>query len=124
MRGVTLFEVLIVVAILAMVSGGVAVAALRYGARARVKHAGTEARTIRTAVGAWIFEGLAVCPTVVELREHEYLDSGTRGEDPWGRPYRVRCGKTISVRSSGPDRTAETSDDIVVPPLLGEEADF
>ena len=48
-RGVTLVEVLIVVAIIAMVAGGVAVFALPKYKEAQIKNAETGARIVRTA---------------------------------------------------------------------------
>ena len=52
-RGVTLVEVLIVVAIIAMVAGGVAVFALPKYKEAQIKNAETGARIVRTAVQQW-----------------------------------------------------------------------
>ena len=64
-RGVTLFEVMIVVAILAMVAGGVAVFALPKFKEAQIKEAKTGARVIRTAVQHWqVSNSESTCPTV------------------------------------------------------------
>ena len=52
-RRVTLFEVLIVVAILALISGSVGAAAMTYFDRTRKRTAESNAREIRAAVKGW-----------------------------------------------------------------------
>lgn len=113
--GVTLFEVLIVVAILAMVSSAIAVAALRYAERARTTHAKAQCATIRQAVQSYLFEGGADCPSLDALLAARLLEANAGVEDPWGAPYRISCEGEVTVRSSGPDRRGDTADDIVAP---------
>ena len=67
-RGVTHVEVLIVVAIIAMVASGVAVFALPRFREAQVKSAETGARVIRGAIMNWQRVNNEVsCPTVAQL---------------------------------------------------------
>jgi general secretion pathway protein G len=67
-RGVTLVEVLIVVAIIAMVAGGVAVFALPKYKEAQIKNAETGARIVRTAVQQWqAANNETSCPTISQL---------------------------------------------------------
>lgn len=108
---------MIVVALIAMVSGGVAVMAIRQAERAKLTHAATSARELRTAVQTyWLLESTNACPTVSELVEAQVLDEGANTEDPWGGEWRVNCDDgRIRVASAGPDRRAATKDDIVVP---------
>lgn len=117
-RGVTLFEVLIVVAILAMVAGAVAVVAIGYFDRARIRMAETNARTVRAAVkGYWIENHTAECPTVQELVHEEVLDRDNASKDPWGTAWRIECnGRDVIVSSNGRDLLPGTGDDIRVPP--------
>jgi general secretion pathway protein G len=116
-RGVTLFEVLIVVAILAMVAGGVAVFALPQFQKARVKTATAGCRTIRQAVNTWKMDPENTsCPSVSQLIEEKILDKGTNTSDPWNQPYAIQCTEDdVVVTSSGPDKKKGTSDDISVP---------
>jgi general secretion pathway protein G len=116
-RGVTLFEVLIVVAILAMVAGGVAVVGLPRFREAQVKTARTAAQTIRSAVHQWqLNNGDSACPTVSQLVEEKYLDRGTTTVDPWSQAFSITCTEAeVTVTSSGPDKKKGTADDVAVP---------
>lgn len=116
-RAVTLFEVLIVVAILAMVAGGVAVFALPRFKEAQVKTAKSAAQTIRSAVHQWqLNNGDSTCPTVSQLVEEKYLDRGTTTVDPWNQAFTITCTESeVIVASSGPDKKKGTPDDVVVP---------
>ncbi len=120
-RGVTLFEVLIVVAILAMVAGGVAVFALPQFQKAQVKTATTGCRTIRQAVNTWKMDPEnSSCPSVSQLIEEKILDKGTNTSDPWNQPYAIQCTEDdVIVTSAGPDKKKGTTDDISVPKSEG-----
>ncbi len=120
-RGVTLFEVLIVVAILAMVAGGVAVFALPKYRDAQVETARTGARTIRTAVQQWqAANNETSCPTVSQLVQEKHIDSATNTDDPWGEAYALTCtDDEVIVASKGPDKKKGTKDDIRVPSSAG-----
>jgi general secretion pathway protein G len=117
-RGVTLVEVLIVVAIMALVATGVAVAAMGYYQSTRVKTAGMNAAGLREAVkGWWMKHDDETCPTVDELITDGILDEGSLRKDPWGGSWRIECtGFRVTVSSDGPDRKQGTADDIRVPP--------
>ena len=116
-RGVTLFEVLIVVAILAMVAGGVAVFALPRFKEAQVKTAKSGAQTIRQAVMQWQLSNAdESCPTVSQLVSDKFLDTGSDNLDPWGQEYDIQCtGDEVMVSSGGPDKQKGGADDITVP---------
>ncbi len=116
-RGVTLVEVLIVVAIIAMVAGGVAVFALPKYREAQKTSAETGARVIRQAVQSWQAANNEIaCPTVSQLVQEKTLDPGANTNDPWGSPYVLNCTEDdVIVTSSGPDKKKGTKDDIRVP---------
>jgi len=116
-RGVTLFEVMIVVAILAMVAGGVAVFALPKFKEAQVKEARTGARVIRTAVQHWqVSNSESTCPAVSQLMQEKHLDPGQNTKDPWGQDYLISCSDDeVTVGSMGPDKKKGSKDDITVP---------
>jgi general secretion pathway protein G len=115
--GVTLFEVLIVVAILAMVAGGVAVFALPKYREAQITSAETGARVIRTAVQNWqAANNESSCPTISQLVQEKHLDPGQNTNDSWGQAYTLTCSDDdVVITSSGPDKKKGTKDDIRVP---------
>ncbi len=115
-RGVTLVEVLIVVAIIAMVAGGVAVLAIPKFREAQVTSTKTAARVIRTAVQQWQMTNGDTCPTVSQLIQDKQLDPGQNTDDPWGQAFVISCGEdVVTVSSYGPDKKQGTKDDITVP---------
>jgi general secretion pathway protein G len=116
-RGVTLFEVLIVVAILAMVAGGVAVFALPRFQDSQKKTAEAGARTIRMAVQQWqAANNETSCPTVSQLIQDKQLDTGQNTNDLWGQAYTLNCSDDeVTVTSNGPDKKKGGKDDISVP---------
>ena len=105
------------VAILAMVAGGVAVFALPRFREAQVDTAVTGARTIRQAVMQWQLTSTDdSCPTVSQLIQDKYLDTGADNKDPWGQDYAISCSADdVTVSSAGPDKKKGTGDDIRVP---------
>jgi len=116
-RGTTLVEVLIVVAIIALVAGGVGAAAFEYWIRAKTKHAVASAHVIRQAAKTWLAENDAgECPDFASLTNAGLLDRGGATHDPWNGPWRIECtGNDVIVGSKGSDGRADTEDDIVVP---------
>lgn len=116
-RGVTLIEVLIVVAIIAMVAGAASVGAMKAFGNAAQKTAINDARIVRTAVKAyWLEEGTDDCPTVERLVLAGALESDGRRADPWGQPFKIDCSENeVKVTSAGKDKRMGTPDDVVVP---------
>src|SRR5690606_22399505 len=102
--GVSLVEVLIVVAIMAMIAGGVSFAILPKMAETRVKTAKQSATEIRKAVQLWLIENGGECPSVSQLKKDGVLDKGGNSDDPWGKPFSIkREGTEVYVLSNGPD---------------------
>ncbi len=117
-RGMTLIEIMIVVAIIAMVAGGVAVVAIPKMKEAQVQQAETGARVIRSAVSQWQLaeNEYGECPTVSQLVEDKQLDAGQNSTDPWGEEYQITCADDeVIVSSAGPDKKKGSKDDIVIP---------
>lgn len=119
--GVTLLEVLIVVAIIAMVAGGVAFYALPRFRESQIKTAETGARVIRQAVQSWQASSNETnCPTISQLVQDKQLDPGANTNDPWGQAYTLSCTDgDVTVTSAGPDKKKGTKDDIKVPKSSG-----
>lgn len=117
-RGMTLIEIMIVVAIIAMVAGGVAVVAIPKMKEAQITQAETGARVIRSAVSQWQLaeNEYGECPTVTQLVEDKQLDSGQNTTDPWGQEYVITCADDeVIVSSGGPDKKRGSKDDVVIP---------
>jgi len=116
-RGVTLFEVLIVVAILAMIAGGVAFFALPQFNKAKKDTAMGAARVVRQAASQWrATNNETDCPSISQLVQDKLLDPGQNTADPWGQAFAISCSdEDVTVISNGPDKKRGTKDDIVVP---------
>jgi general secretion pathway protein G len=120
--GVTLVEVLIVVAIMALLASGVTFAILPKYKEAQVSTARTSAQVMRRAVQDWQrVNNEVICPTVSQLVEGKHIDSGADVDDPWGMPWVLACTDDEAfVQSNGPDKKQGTPDDISVPKLRAD----
>lgn len=120
-RGVTLVEVLIVVAIMALIAGGVGFMILPKFQQARIDTAQTNARKIRQVAMQYMALKSPECPTVQTLIAEKELDAESGAEDPWGNTYTISCsGDDVSVVSNGPDGQPGTEDDIGAGNVEGE----
>jgi general secretion pathway protein G len=117
-RGLTLIEILVVLGIIALISGGIAIVVIRHFENARIETARTSARTLRSAVSMWkMNDATGECPTTELLVKQQVVDSAAKTTDPWDRPFIIECADNgdINVVSGGPDRKLGTPDDIRVP---------
>ncbi|MFT3775368.1 MAG: prepilin-type N-terminal cleavage/methylation domain-containing protein [Minicystis sp.] len=113
-RGVTLVEVLIVVAIMAVISGGVTLVAFPLYKESRIKIGVQGCQVVRSAAELYQnLEGSAdQCPTIQDLVTSKKLD-GKKVDDPWGSTYKVDCtGGEIHGVSAGNDKKFGTQDDL------------
>lgn len=113
-RGVTLVEVLIVLAIMALIAGSATFVVFPRLAQARVRTAKLDGQTIRKAaeIHKNLDGNLEGCPTVSDLVKSKKLEEG-KTNDPWGKPYKINCGEDgIRVMSSGKDGKEGTPDDV------------
>ncbi len=115
-RGVTLVEVLIVVAILSLIAGGVAIFAIPKYQQAQKDTAKTDAKTLVSVIEAWKINRLSggnECPTIEVLKNDRALKADQNTNDPWGKPYKIVCtGEDYGVTSMGPDGKEGSEDDI------------
>ena len=112
-RGVTLVEVLIVVAIMAVIAGGATLLVFPQFKKAKVQSAKVGAEAVRQAVDLYSVDGdSGACPQVKDLVDAKKLDA-KKTDDPWGKPYKVLCdqGET-RVLSFGADGQEGTGDDV------------
>jgi general secretion pathway protein G len=120
--GVTLIEVMIVVAIMALLSSGVAVFVMPKLKEAQVSTAKTSAQVLRRAIQDWQRVNAEIsCPAMTQLVDGKHIDSTSSTDDPWGMPWAFTCtDDEIFVQSTGPDKKAGTEDDISVPKLRAD----
>ncbi|GAC1353259.1 MAG: hypothetical protein NVS3B20_21760 [Polyangiales bacterium] len=115
-RGVTLVEVLIVVAILSLIAGSVAIFAIPQYQKAQIDTAKTGCKTLVSVIETYKLnhpEANSVCPTVDDLKKDKTLKADQNTLDPWGKPFKIVCnGDSFGVTSSGPDQKENTEDDI------------
>jgi general secretion pathway protein G len=114
--GFTLLEIMIVLAIIAMMAGGVGVAVFKQFQKAKISTGKLRVKAARDAVTQYMIETPACPHGIDELVSGKYLDKGN-AKDPWGSPLILRCPGTqetdgADVVSPGPDKQEGTADDI------------
>ena len=113
-RGVTLVEVLIVLSIMALISGAAVFMVFPRYRQAQVKTAKLDGVTIRkaTQIHIEIDGNTGSCPSVQDLVSGKKLEAG-KTTDPWGKPYKIVCNDDdIRVISSGRDGKEGSQDDV------------
>jgi prepilin-type N-terminal cleavage/methylation domain-containing protein len=120
-RGMTLLEIMIVLAILALVMG------LVVGPRVMRMFSKSKDDIAQLTVKKYAYEAFGEwaqahpdkqCPDKLEDLS-QYMDSKDT-KDPWGNPYKMFCGQNLpagaknglAVMSSGPDGKDGTEDDV------------
>jgi prepilin-type N-terminal cleavage/methylation domain-containing protein len=116
-RAFSLVEILIVIAIIALLATGVSLAAFHAWIGAQKKTTGTDASKIRQAVKTWwLSHEPSFCPSFGQLVADREIDREARSGDAWGTPWRITCAdEDAEVRSAGPDKHFDTDDDIRAP---------
>jgi prepilin-type N-terminal cleavage/methylation domain-containing protein len=118
--GFSLVEIVVAVAIIAMISAGITVAVIGIANREKQRLTRANAETLRSAVKLWwsLSSDTSTCPTVPMLLADGAVDRGKYvKEDAWGKPWRITCDeRDATILSTGPDGLPDTEDDIRVPP--------
>lgn len=89
-RGMTLVEIMIVIAIIGLVMGAVVVAAVPALEKARCKTAWNETQSINHAIAMYQTDNNGDCPkSMDDLVSGKYLPKSPT--DPWGQPFSFKC---------------------------------
>ena len=115
-RGMTLVEIMIVIAIIGMVMGAVVVGAFPAFKKAQCKNAWTIANQVAQSIIAFQTDNNGDCPASMEdLVSGKYLTKSP--VDPFGKPVEFKCPGDVNkdgadVWSSGPNKTSGDADDV------------
>jgi len=124
-RGYSLLEVLVVLAIIALITSATALALFKFIPEARIKATIESARQLRTAVAAYKMDHSSdECPTIELLVQASFIDQASKTTDAWDKPFVIECTENgaINVTSAGPDKQLGSADDIRVPVPQGKPA--
>jgi general secretion pathway protein G len=114
--GMTLLEIMIVLALIGLVTGSIAVALNSSFKKGQVKTAKIAVGQISQAAQQFMMENNSNCPTSLDdLVASKNL--AKKSKDPWGKDFVMKCPGTgdpdgVDVMSWGPDRQEGTADDI------------
>lgn len=116
-RGMTLLEIMIVLAILGLVIGVLVVPNLLDKLEeSKEELTSMEAKKLATETYTeWKIKNRSGCPTLEDLAK---IAGKSKLEDQWGQPYAVHCGdnkppgQRFGISSKGPDEQEGTEDDI------------
>lgn len=116
-RGVTLIEILIVLAIIGLIAGGVAVVAVPQFEKARITQAKQDVGRLQQAVELWRSQNPGgECPSMEKLKADKIVAASTKPADPWDTPYEIICDPDeTTIISYGPDKKKNTKDDLKIP---------
>jgi general secretion pathway protein G len=115
-RGVTLVEILIVLAIVGLIAGGIAVFAIPKFQQAQKDSTKNSAIALHQAAELWRTSHTSECPTAERLKAEKEIASTAKITDAWDSPYKIVCEEdSLTVISFGPDKKEGTQDDIRVP---------
>jgi general secretion pathway protein G len=112
-RGISLIEILVVLAIIALISSGVAILALKAWERSQTKAAHADIAELSHALEMYRLEH-GRCPKDPQ----ELVTAGIIKRlkaDPWGTPYAFACPGEhgeFDLASAGKDQAFDTDDDI------------
>ncbi|HEY0711537.1 MAG TPA: type II secretion system protein GspG [Polyangia bacterium] len=115
-RGMTLLEIMIVLALIGLVMGALGWGLSGQLARGKVKTAKIAAGSIANAAQQYMIDNNSNCPTSIDdLVAAKNLPK--KPKDPWGRDFTMKCPGTndpdgVDVTSAGPDKQEGTADDV------------
>lgn len=112
-RGMTLIEILVVLAIIGLIMGGVAIMAFNAFDDSKTKAAAKDIATLVQSVEMYRLQK-GKCPkSVQDLKAAGIVAKVTK--DPWGQDYIIKCPgdhSAVDISSPGKDGQAGNEDDI------------
>lgn len=112
-RGMTLIEILVVLAIIGLIMGGVAVVASNALGGAKEDTARKDISNLEQSVEMYMIKS-GKCPkTVQDIKAAGIIKKATK--DPWGNAYEIKCPGEhgeFDISSPGKDGQMGTDDDI------------
>lgn len=114
-RGMTLIEIMVVVAIISLILGGVGVMAFNRFNDARLDTAQNEVVTIQGAIEQYRVSKRKCPKSMQDLKAAGFVNKV--GKDPWDNEYEFKCPgdknqNSVDVFSAGPDGQPGNEDDI------------
>jgi general secretion pathway protein G len=115
-EGMTLIEIMVVVAIIGLMMGTVGVVAFNKYQKAKLTNAKQVVSNVKQALVHYAMENKDPCPKdLKELKAQKQIDKDPK--DPWGEELIFKCpgehdADGGDVVSKGPDRKLGTEDDI------------
>ena len=112
-RGMSLIEIMVVLAIIGLIVGGVAVAAFGQLGDAKVKTAKSDVAALESASEMFMVSKNKCPKDMKDLKAGGIIKKAKK--DPWQSDFQITCPGEhgeIDVASAGPDRQFGTEDDI------------
>jgi general secretion pathway protein G len=109
----TLIEIMVVLAIIGLIVGGVAVAAFGQLGNAKIKTAMNDVTQIQSASEMYMVSKNKCPKDMKELKAGGILKKSKK--DPWGTAFQITCPgehSEIDVSSAGPDKQFGSEDDV------------
>ena len=114
--GMTLIEIMVVVAIIGLLMGTVGVVAYNRFQKAKLTNAKMIVKNMQEAIIHYFMDNQDKCPTDLKtLYTQKYINKEPK--DPWGEDLTFKCPgekdtQGADITSKGPDRKDGTEDDI------------
>lgn len=112
----TLIEILVVLAIIGLIVGGVSVVAFNAFSESKVKQGYTDVINVQKACEQYMLQKNDKCPKSLQDLKAAGVVSRVQ-KDPWGEDFVITCpgehGSAVDVLSYGPDKKQGGDDDIV-----------
>jgi general secretion pathway protein G len=115
-RGMTLIEILVVLAIIGLIVGGVSVVAFNAFGESKIKQGYNDVINVQKACEQYMLQKNDKCPKSLQDLKAAGVVSRVQ-KDPWGEDFIITCpgehGNAVDVQSYGPDKKQGGGDDIV-----------